>query len=100
MEQSKILEADILDIIFEGRNKQYGAYELRKTYNRRLVYALSAMLGVSLLVIAGSVLAGSGDNKRNVRVFVKDFELSSLNENKIKPPLPPPPPPPTKDPPK
>ena len=30
MEQGKILTADVLDIIFEGRNKDYGAYDLRK----------------------------------------------------------------------
>ena len=40
MEANKILSADILDLVFEGRNKDYGAYELRKTYNKRIVYAL------------------------------------------------------------
>ena len=34
MEANKIMSADILDILFEGRNKEYGAYELRKSYNR------------------------------------------------------------------
>ena len=43
MEANKILSADILDIIFEGRNKEYGAYELRKTYNRRLIIAIVGM---------------------------------------------------------
>ena len=38
MEINKILTADILDIIFDGRNKEYGAYELRKTYNKRIRY--------------------------------------------------------------
>ncbi|RYY09942.1 MAG: energy transducer TonB, partial [Chitinophagaceae bacterium] len=33
MDINKIMSADILDIIFEGRNKEYGAYELRKGYN-------------------------------------------------------------------
>ena len=33
MDSNKILSADMLDIIFDGRNKEYGAYELRKTYN-------------------------------------------------------------------
>ena len=32
MEANKILSADLLDIVFEGRNKEYGAYALRKTY--------------------------------------------------------------------
>ena len=36
MEKDLILKTDILDIIFEKRNKEYGAYELRKTYNKRL----------------------------------------------------------------
>lgn len=31
MEPNKILGADILDIVFENRNKEYGAYELRKS---------------------------------------------------------------------
>jgi protein TonB len=35
METGKLLNADLLDIIFEGRNKEYGAYDLRKNYNRR-----------------------------------------------------------------
>jgi protein TonB len=37
MEANKILNADILDLIFEDRNKDYGAYDLRKTYNKRIL---------------------------------------------------------------
>ena len=40
MEANKILSADILDLVFEDRNKEYGAYELRKTYNKRIIMAL------------------------------------------------------------
>jgi len=36
MDINKILTADFLDLVFEGRNKDYGAYELRKTYNKRI----------------------------------------------------------------
>ena len=52
MDINKILSADILDIIFEGRNKEYGAYELRKTYNTRLTKALifTAILLAVLLI--------------------------------------------------
>jgi len=44
MEINKILTADVLDIIFDGRNKTYGAYDLRKTYNKRLRTAMLVML--------------------------------------------------------
>jgi periplasmic protein TonB len=58
MEIHQIPQADILDILFEGRNKAYGAYDLRKTYNRRLAKAL-AFTGSFCILMAGSyVLAG------------------------------------------
>ena len=40
MRTENILSADILDLIFEHRNKNYGAYTLRKYYNNRLAKSL------------------------------------------------------------
>lgn len=60
MEISKILTADILDIIFEGKNKSYGAYDLRKTYRRRLTLAITVTTFVVLLLMAGFIF---GQNK-------------------------------------
>ena len=57
MEINKILSADILDIIFEGRNKAYGAYDLRKTYNKRLLTALAVMGGLVLLLLVGYLIS-------------------------------------------
>lgn len=37
------MKTDVLDIIFEKRNKLYGAYDLRKFYQHRLKLALAAM---------------------------------------------------------
>lgn len=45
MERNQILKSDVLDIIFEQRNKAYGAYELRRNYHRR---ARRAVTGVAL----------------------------------------------------
>ena len=53
MEINKILTADILDIIFDGRNKDYGAYELRKTYNKRIRTSLLVMGGLVVALVAG-----------------------------------------------
>lgn len=41
MKIDQILKADILDIIFDNRNKHYGAYTLRKFYQERLYKALA-----------------------------------------------------------
>jgi protein TonB len=49
MEMNQLVRADILDILFDGRNKDYGAYELRKTYNQRLVQALFMTAGLCIL---------------------------------------------------
>ncbi len=50
MKTELILKSDVLDIIFENRNKAYGAYSLRKFYNNRLLKSLGFMMaGVVLL---------------------------------------------------
>lgn len=98
METNKILDADVLDIIFEGRNKQYGAYELRKTYNKRLMVALFVMLGVCALAVAGTLVPKEKVEKK-AAVVLQDVSLADVKEEKKEPP-PPPPPPPPKEPPK
>ena len=40
MKPESILKADMLDIIFENLNKEYGAYELRTHYPGRLKRSL------------------------------------------------------------
>ena len=56
METNQILQADVLDILFEGRNKMYGAYELRKSYNKRLKSAISVMIGYCLLAFLAAFI--------------------------------------------
>ncbi len=51
MTSNEILKADVLDIVFDNRNKKYGAYLLRKQYNHRMVIALSGMLGFVLIIV-------------------------------------------------
>jgi periplasmic protein TonB len=49
MEPIAMLSADPLDILFENRNKSYGAYQLRKYYNRRLSVSMGIMLSLVIL---------------------------------------------------
>lgn len=52
MTSQKILQADLLDILFEQRNKSYGAYQLRKAYPQQLTKAvLLAVSSVFLLLL-------------------------------------------------
>ena len=37
----KIMQSDLLDILFDNRNKTYGAYALRRSYNKTLGTAIS-----------------------------------------------------------
>jgi protein TonB len=58
MDANKILSADVLDIVFEGRNKSYGAYDLRKTYRQRLGKSLLIMFSVLVLLVGANFLLG------------------------------------------
>ena len=98
METSKILTADVLDILFDGKNKEYGAYELRKTYNNRIKVSITGMFLVCAFCLGASMVANSKENKRTV-LDITDVQLSNIKDE-TKPDLPPPPPPPQPEPPK
>lgn len=51
MNPDRILQSDVLDIVFENRNKFYGAYELRRNYNARLKTAIGFTLFTAALFI-------------------------------------------------
>jgi periplasmic protein TonB len=91
MDANKILNADILDIIFEGRNKEYGAYELRKTYNRRLVRSLIGTAAVILLLFIGYFISNLNGGMHKQAMVVQDVQLEDVKEEKKEPPPPPPP---------
>jgi len=92
MDANKILNADILDLIFEDRNKEYGAYDLRKTYNKRILKALIITASVALLALLGSLLAKAFTSK-NSNVVQHEITLQEIKEEEKKPDIPPPPPP-------
>ena len=102
MEANKILSADVLDLIFEGKNKDYGAYDLRKTYNRRITRALIITASVALLALGGSILASviKSDNDKKVKIDEITIQEVKQEDKKEPPPPPPPPPPPKQEPPK
>ncbi|MFY7900070.1 MAG: energy transducer TonB [Chitinophagaceae bacterium] len=100
MDVNKIMTADFLDILFDGRNKAYGAYDLRKTYNKRITIAIVGTFAICLLIFLSYVLAGSLKPESKNEVFVQDMNLEDVKKEEKKPELPPPPPPPKQEPPK
>lgn len=86
MKPESILHADILDIIFDGRNKDYGAYKLRKDYELRM---RKAMLAVSLLAAAMFLMSLWNGSKKQVPLPGKIIVIDPII---IAPPPAPPPP--------
>lgn len=76
MTSNEILKADVLDIIFDNRNKQYGAYALRKGYNSRMTLAL--MTSISLFVLVFLIIKPSVSSENVLAVEDKGFELTDV----------------------
>jgi periplasmic protein TonB len=91
MDTNKILSADLLDLIFDDRNKDYGAYELRKTYDKRIKKALFITASVAVLVFAGTALASSMKPKGE-EFIIKDVTMTNIVEEVEPPPIQEPPP--------
>jgi len=90
MTNKEILQADLLDILFEHRNKLYGAYALRRTYSHRLGIALGVALSTVLLFILMSFINkkddGNEEKKHNDIFILKQLEIP---KDKAKEPDPP-----------
>jgi len=96
MEKEKIKAPAFDDIVFETRNKEYGAYKLRTKYNRTVMWALL----VGIVIIATTIItpylnAKALENKlkrAERQVEIKMENLDQPNETVAPPPPPPPPP--------
>jgi periplasmic protein TonB len=92
MTSNEILKADVLDIVFDNRNKEYGAYLLRKYYNNRLLIALGGMIGFVLIIVL--VVNLSPGVKHAIQEAIKPEKSTVVVVDHIEPPPPTPVPPP------
>lgn len=93
MESNKILQSDFLDILFDDRNKVYGAYELRRSYDKRIVKAL-CITGIAIGLAIGSTLIARPTSEDHIMQDDKEGLLIRVIEDPVEPVEPPPPPPP------
>jgi protein TonB len=94
-----IIKNQWLDIVFEGRNKIYGAYELRKANTKTTVKALIIGSVIFAFAVAAPLIASflpdSGEDDANNDIKIATVKLPPKKEE-VKPNEPPPPPPPPK----
>ena len=93
MKSNNILQSELIDIIFDGRNKEYGAYELRNNYSKRIRNAMLVTGVVVLGLIGGSVMANSSSRNAIVHNPNEGLKLIEVTEDKVEPPKPEPEPP-------
>ncbi len=89
MEAKQIVQSDFLDLLFDGRNKKYGAYALRRNYSKRMLTAIIATILFTLLAVFS--LQPSAASEETKMVAVREVVLAKVEE--IKPATPPPVPP-------
>jgi protein TonB len=82
MEPNKILSANILDLVFDGRNKEYGAYELRVTYPERVKKSLIVVFIIAAIAIASVALANSFKPHIEGRLISKEVTIQQIEPEK------------------
>lgn len=98
MDANKILNSSFLDLLFEGRNKEYGAYELRTGYNKRLRNSLLLTASIALLMLLASFISSLDLGNKKGQADIKEVVLEEIKQPENEPPPPPPPPKPPEPP--
>lgn len=100
MENTRELKRSLDDLVFEGRNKDYGAFQLRRLYDKHMARAM--IVGFLFFLLAVStpqiirMIKGILPAEKNELVMT---EVTLAEPPPIDPLKPPPPPPPKVDPP-
>ena len=83
MAKVDLIDSNWADLVFEGKNKAYGAYVLRQETGKRNVKALVyVLIGIGIIfAVAYANLAIQNAMKSNVAVET-DIELSKLAQKK------------------
>lgn len=77
-----------LDIVFDGKNKEFGAYEMRSTSTSRHNKAVIMVLVILAIIVVGLILAVNGvfskaEEDANAGVVQEDMALYNADEEEI-----------------
>jgi protein TonB len=84
MSKIDLIDNGWVDLVFEGRNKDYGAYKLRKNTGKRNICSIFIMLGIALLL--GAIIGVNAiieANKAGEEISA-DVELSNITKKEVK----------------
>ena len=96
MENALKSDSDFNDIVFRNRNKEYGAYLLRKKYNRNVIISiLIGIIIIATIIIVPYLNARDLQNRQKNAEREVEIRMENLDQpaEQIAPPPPPPPPP-------
>ena len=79
------------ELVFENRNKEYGAYVIRRSYGDTMARSLSITLGaIGLLVLAVVLMSNKAPSKADIPLLRKwDTALVMIEKPPVDPPKPP-----------
>lgn len=83
MSKIDLIDNGWVDLVFEGRNKEYGAYKLRKNTGSRNVYSIIIMviLAAAIGLIVGVNAIIEANSKEEISA---DVELSQIAKKEVK----------------
>ena len=83
MSKIDLIDNNWVDLVFEGKNKEYGAYVLRKDTGKRNIQALVIVLVLIAIIFAAVIANVAIQNAMKQKVAVTtDVELSQLAQKK------------------
>lgn len=72
------------ETVFENRNKNYGAFKIRRDYNRNLILILLGMVGgVGVIYAAASTLKDPVEKKKTITVQQEQIEMKFEQKDEI-----------------
>ena len=81
MSKIDLIQDTWVDLVFEGKNHAYGAYQLRKETGKRNIYSLLIMFAIGVAIAAVVAVKGVVENAmRNDVAMEADVELAKLAE--------------------